>query len=51
MPGSSGGVAPNIYAVFDAQSEAKLAVSAIGFSDKERAVAHLRKALALLAAS
>ncbi|KAG8468386.1 hypothetical protein KFE25_013469 [Diacronema lutheri] len=39
----------DIYAVFDAQSEARSAVGAIAFSDRERAIAHLQKALVLLA--
>jgi hypothetical protein len=39
----------HIYAIFDAQSEARFAASAIEFSDRERAIAHLRKALILLA--
>lgn len=38
-----------IYAIFDAQSEARSAASAIEFNDRERAIAHLQKALVLLA--
>jgi hypothetical protein len=37
-----------VYAIFDAQNEARQAVHAIEFRDRDRAIGHIRKALALL---